>query len=208
MKVKIKIEPTFSIKWPNLRYTINNKTIFDGECKPNDEKYFVIETDITNFIEKQHQIVIEHHGKSGRETLINPDGDIISDRALILKSIRIDDSYVPEVILHDKPFKINWTNEQLKENKDRPEHVKDNLYFGYNGVYKFTFSNDSTREHFINLIEKERIANVRNKKEIVRPDGKTVEAFEFTGTLVDSNKVVTVTIEQLFNRMNDNKSNR
>ena len=208
MKVKIKIEPTFSIKWPNLRYTINNKTIFDGEWKPNDEKYFVIETDITNFIEKQNQIVIEHHGKSGRETLINPDGDIISDRALILKSIRIDDSYVPEVILHDKPFKINWTNEQLKENKDRPEHVKDNLYFGYNGVYKFTFSNDSTREHFINLIEKERIANVRNKKEIVRPDGKTVEAFEFTGTLVDSNKVVTVTIEQLFNRINDNKSNR
>ena len=208
MKVKIKIEPTFSIKWPNLRYTINNKTIFDGECKPNDEKYFVIETDITNFIEKQNQIVIEHHGKSGRETLINPDGDIISDRALILKSIRIDDSYVPEVILHDKPFKIYWTNEQLKENKDRPEHVKDNLYFGYNGVYKFTFSNDSTREHFINLIEKERIANVRNKKEIVRPDGKTVEAFEFTGTLVDSNKVVTVTIEQLFNRINDNKSNR
>ena len=165
-------------------------------------------SDITNFIEKQNQIVIEHHGKSGRETLINPDGDIISDRALILKSIRIDDSYVPEVILHDKPFKINWTNEQLKENKDRPEHVKDNLYFGYNGVYKFTFSNDSTREHFINLIEKERIANVRNKKEIVRPDGKTVEAFEFTGTLVDSNKVVTVTIEQLFNRINDNKSNR
>ena len=130
-------------------------------------------------------------------------GDIISDRALILRSIRIDDSHIPEVILHDKSFKINWTDEQLKETKDRPEYIKDNLYFGYNGVYKFTFSNDSTREHFINLIEKERIANVRNKKEIVRPDGKTVEAFEFTGTLVDSNETVTVTIEQLYNRIND-----
>jgi hypothetical protein len=77
------------------------------------------------------------------------------------------------------------------------------LYFGYNGVYKFTFSNNSAREHFINLLEKERIANVRNKKEIVRPDGKTVEAFEFTGTLVDSNESETVTIEQLYNRIND-----
>jgi len=203
MKVKIKIEPTFSVKWPALRYTINDKTIFDGECKPNNEKYFVIETDITNFIEKQNQIVIEHHGKSGRETLINPDGDIISDRALILRSIRIDDSQVPEVILHDKPFKINWTPAQLKENKDRPTYIKDNLYFGYNGVYSFTFSDNIAREHFINLIEKERIANVHNKKEIVRPDGTTVEAFEFTGKLVDSNESETVTIEQLYNRIND-----
>ena len=203
MNIQIKLEPTFSIKWPNLRYTINNKIIFDGECKPNNEKYHVIDTDITDFIQKQNQITIEHYDKSGRETLVDSNGDIISDRALILRSIRVDDSQVPEVILHDKPFKINWTDEQLKENKDRPEHIKDNLYFGYNGVYKFTFSNDSTREHFINLIEKERIANVRNKKEIVRPDGKTVEAFEFTGVLVDSNKSEAVTIEQLYNRIND-----
>jgi|TARA_B110000977_G_scaffold197727_1_gene280994 hypothetical protein len=203
MNIQIKLEPTFSIKWPNLRYTINNKIIFDGECKPNNEKYHVIDTDITDFIEKQNQIIIEHYDKSGRETLVDSNGDIISDRALILRSIRIDDSHIPEVILHDKPFKINWTDEQLKETKDRPEYIKDNLYFGYNGVYKFTFSNNSAREHFINLLEKERIANVRNKKEIVRPDGKTVEAFEFTGTLVDSNESETVTIEQLYNRIND-----
>ena len=203
MNIQIKLEPTFSIKWPNLRYTINNKIIFNGECKPNHEKYHVIDTDITNFLQKQNQIIIEHYDKSGRETLVDSNGDIISDRALILRSIRVDDSQVPEVILHDKPFKINWTDEQLKETKDRPEHIKDNLYFGYNGVYKFTFSNDSAREHFINLIEKERIANVRNKKEIVRPDGKTVEAFEFTGRMVDSNESEAVTIEQLYNRIND-----
>ena len=203
MNIQIKLEPTFSIKWPNLRYTINNKIIFDGECKPNNEKYHVIGTDITDLVEKQNQIIIEHYDKSGRETLVDSNGDIISDRALILRSIRLDDSQVPEVILHDKPFKINWTPAQLKENKDRPTYIKDNLYFGYNGVYSFTFSDNIAREHFINLIEKERIANVHNKKEIVRPDGTTVEAFEFTGKLVDSNESEAVTIEQLYNRINN-----
>ena len=203
MNIQIKLEPTFSIKWPNLRYTINNKIIFDGECKPNNEKYHVIDTDITDLVEKQNQIIIEHYDKSGRETLVDSNGDIISDRALILRSIRLDDSQVPEVILHDKPFKINWTPAQLKENKDRPTYIKDNLYFGYNGVYSFTFSDNIAREHFINLIEKERIANVHNKKEIVRPDGTTVEAFEFTGKLVDSNESEAVTIEQLYNRINN-----
>ena len=49
-----------------------------------------------------------------------------------------------------------------------------------------------------NLIEKERLANVANKKEIVRPDGKVVEAFEFTGKLVDSEEKESITIEELY----------
>jgi hypothetical protein len=203
MKVKIKIEPTLSVKWPNLRLSINGKQIHQGQCKPNNEKYFTIETDITNFVQTQNTIQIEHYGKSGRETIVNDDGDVVSDKALILKSISIDDYSVPEVVLHDRPFKINWTADQLRENPHRPAQIKNNLYFGYNGVYEYTFGNDSAKEHFINLIEKERIANIHNKKEIVRPDGKVVEAFEFTGQLVDSNQAETVTIEQLYKRIND-----
>ena len=55
--------------------------------------------------------------------------------------------------------------------------------------------------NYNNLIEKERLANISNKKEIIRPDGKKVEAFEFTGKLVESGKKESMTIEELYKRV-------
>ena len=55
--------------------------------------------------------------------------------------------------------------------------------------------------YYNNLIEKERLANISNKKEIIRPDGKKVEAFEFTGKLVESGKKESMTIEELYKRV-------
>jgi hypothetical protein len=48
------------------------------------------------------------------------------------------------------------------------------------------------------LLEKERIANIHNKKEMVGPDGNTIEVFEFSGNLIDSHKPQDYTIGQLF----------
>ena len=89
----------------------------------------------------------------------------------------------------------------MRDHTDRPDKIKNSLYFGHNGIYTYQFSNDSAKQHFINLIEKERLANIANKKEIVRPDGKVVEAFEFSGELVDGGENVTITIEELYKRI-------
>lgn len=201
MKVKINIKPTFSVKWPMLKVVINNRVVFAGECHPNAGDKFIIEENIHPL--DRNLLSIEHFDKKGKETILDKHGEVVSDRALILKSIMLDDFTVPELILHDKPFTVNWTKEQLREDTNRPKTIKNNLYFGYNGVYDFVFGRDSAKEYYVNLIEKERIANIHNKKEIVGPDGKKIEVFEFTGKLVDSNKKQTMTIEQLYERIQD-----
>ena len=201
MKIKITIEPTFSVKWPMLKVIINNHVVFEGQCRPNDNDYFIIEKNIRPL--DSNLLTIEHFDKKGKETILDDHGEVVSDRALILKSIMLDEFTVPELILHDKPFTVNWTKEQLREDINRPKTIKNNLYFGYNGVYDFVFGRDSAKEYYVNLIEKERIANIHNKKEMVGPDGEKIEVFEFTGKLVDSNKKQTMTIDQLYKSIQD-----
>ena len=84
---------------------------------------------------------------------------------------------------------------------DAPLEIQNNLYFGYNGTYKYCFGNDSQKNYFENLIEKERLANIANKKIIVGPDGKEREAFEFTGKLVDGAQQVTADITDLYKQI-------
>ena len=42
MKLEIKIEPTFSLKWPKMKLKFNDETLHDGYCEPNDGVYFVM----------------------------------------------------------------------------------------------------------------------------------------------------------------------
>ena len=196
MKIQIKIEPTFSVQWPKLRLKFNDEILHEGYCEPNDNSYFVF-IHHTETLLDQNTISIEHYDKMGAETVLNEDGDTLTDRALILRSIKIDDHEVPEVVLFDRPLTVNWTGRQVRDHADRPTKITNSLYFGHNGTYTYEFGNDSVKLHYVNLIEKERLANIANKKEIVRPDGKVVEAFEFTGKLVDSEEKESMTIEEL-----------
>jgi hypothetical protein len=52
--------------------------------------------------------------------------------------------------------------------------------------------------YFNNLLEKESLANINNKKIVQLPSGKEIESFEFNGELVDSEKKDNVTIDDLF----------
>lgn len=201
MKIEIKIEPMFSVKWPMLRVKINGMVVHDGICEPNESKFFIMEKEITPV--DRNILEIQHYDKKGRETVTDEHGEVVSDRALILRSVSLDGFEVPELILHDKEFEVHWTKEQIKEDSNRPNSIRNNLYFGYNGIYRLEFGNDGAKEYFHNLIEKERIANIHNKKEMVGPDGDKIEIFEFTGRLVDSNEKEAITISQLYERIQD-----
>ena len=200
MEIKIKIEPTFSVKWPMLKIKINDHVVYENSCEPNHGKFFVFNNQI-NDVRKRNSLEIEHYDKKGKETLLDDNDEIISDRAIILRSVVLDEFEIPDLILHDRPFEIKWTSEQLKEDDNRPRSIKNNLYFGYNGTYKFEFGNNSAKEYYLSLLEKERIANIHNKKEMVGPDGTKIEVFEFSGNLVDSNKQGDYTIGDLFKRI-------
>ena len=189
MQIKIIIEPKFSKKWPNLKIKVNSKTMFDDVCMPNKEKYFVYDTSLENMNELNHLEII-HHGKSGDDTVVDKEGNVIDDRAIILKSIEFDNYAVPEVLLYENKFFPDWP--------DQPENIKNNLYFGFNGTYRLEFINDAKKMYFNNLLEKESLANINNKKIVQLPSGKEIESFEFNGELVDSEKKDNVTIDDLY----------
>ena len=202
MLIEIVVEPKRSIRWPKMKLSVNDRTIHDDFCIPNKQNYFIIEH-VLEDPAMENVISLTHYDKDGRETIVDDEGETISDRAIILKSIKIEKHPVPEVVLYDKAFNVKYTRQQLKENPKGKTSIKNNLYFGYNGTYQYRFGNDGQKHYFENLIEKERLANIYNKKTITRPDGKVVEAFEFTGKLVEGGQKEAMTIEELHKTVNN-----
>ena len=202
MLVEIILEPKRSTQWPKVKIAINDETIFDGFCEPNNKKYFKISKQISSPYDR-NSLKITHYDKDGRQTILDENGDTVSDRAVILKSISIDKNKVPEVILYDKYFEIKYTPQQIAENNGMPNRMKNNLYFGFNGTYTYVFGADPMKHYYENLLEKERLVNISNKKTLTRPNGEIVEAFEFTGKLVESGQKESITIEELYKKVHN-----
>ena len=58
--------------------------------------------------------------------------------------------------------------------------------------------------YYNNLLSKEMIANINNKKIINLPSGEQVESFEFNGKLTQADAKESVTIDELYERINEN----
>jgi len=202
MLIEIIIEPRKSIHWPKMKLCVNDVVLHNDFCVPNNKNYFVIKHELKN-AKQENTISLTHLDKVGHETILDNEGETVSDRAIILRSIKIGEHLVPEVVLYDQTFNANFTPRQMKENPNRDPAIKNNLYFGYNGTYEYKFGASSEKHYYENLIEKERLANISNKKTITRPDGKIVEAFEFTGKLVESDQQEAMTIEELYDTVNN-----
>lgn len=202
MLIEILIEPRKSVHWPKMKLIINDVVLHNDFCVPNNGNYFVVKHELQN-PKQENTLYLTHFDKVGNETILDDEGETVSDRAIILRSIKIGEHLVPEVVLYDQTFNANFTRKQMKENPTRVSAMKNNLYFGYNGTYEYKFGADSEKHYFENLIEKERLANISNKKTITRPDGKVVEAFEFTGKLVESDQQEAMTIKELYDTVNN-----
>ena len=189
MKIKITIEPFYSLNWPMVKIQVKDHKIYNGLCKPNEGKYFVWNVHLEN-VDQSNTIEITHFGKKGKETILDTEGNIVSDRAIALKSLEFDDMRVPDVILYQNKFYPDWP--------DQPEFITNNLYFGYNGTYKFNFLENPHKMYFQHLLEKELIANINNKKIMQLPNGEEVESFEFNGKSVSGHEKEKTTIEDLY----------
>jgi len=133
MKEKIKIKLTCynnKLRGPCFKIYCN-KNILDTQenyTKKTYEKNF--EIDIK---EGEHQLVIEHYGKRPKDTLVNKNLDI----AIQLEELSFNGIKCSLLDLHNNSFfTSNWPYPIAKE-------IKNNLYFGYNGAYKYFFKSPS-----------------------------------------------------------------
>ena len=202
MEIDIILQPTFSLKWPKVKIFFNEKMIYDNYCKPNDKDFFRYKYNADpKLISHTNKIKIEHYDKQGEETVVDKNGETISDRAIILKSISIDGLEIPEVVLFDQPFNVILTERQKRQKNHIPNTIKNNLYFGYNGFYEYELCDDATKHYFETLIIKEKLSNIANTKTISLPNGTIVESFEFSGRQLDGTKKTKITIDDLYEQI-------
>lgn len=133
MKEKIKIKlKTYNnkIKGPSFRILCNGNLLDEKLCYMDSEYIKTFDIDIDKGL---HSLSIEHFKKSPKDTKNK------FDVAISLEELSFNGVKCSLVDLHDQFFTVtNWPYPIGKK-------IKNNLYFGYNGVYVYKFETPSLK---------------------------------------------------------------
>lgn len=147
MKIKIKLLGNQSNnKTPTVKISINDTEFYCGTVENTQEFVFYFEPKESN------TLCIEHYNKNNEDTVVDANGDIVEDLSVELKSIYIDDVEILETVLFSMPYYVNWPENIVADYQQKgetpPEYIDNNLYFGFNGTYKFAFSDNVIVEYY------------------------------------------------------------
>ena len=128
MQITVKLRGHRNLRAPNVKLRVNRDCVYDGTVDMDQMFVFDVENLLPTNI-----FGIEHHGKDDRETTHT------ADVAVELLSLAFNGISVPDTVLYNKPYYVNWSRYWPGE---RPDYVKNTLYFGWNGEYRFDFTSD------------------------------------------------------------------
>lgn len=147
MQVKITLKGNKSNnRCPLVKIRINDELLYDSSIENEVTLTFNITAKTNNNLE------IEHYNKQNNDTLVDTDGKIVADLSVELKSIEIDNLKILDTVLYSMPFYVKWPDNIIDDYKSRneipPDCITNNLYFGFNGIYKFDFLDDAIIEYY------------------------------------------------------------
>jgi hypothetical protein len=147
MKVEVALKANCTNnKNPTVNLSINDIEHYTGEIA--DIKHFVFEFDSYD----HNTLKIKHYNKTNQDTIVDAQGNITGDLSIELVSIHIDNIKIMDTVLYSMPFFVQWPDNMLEDyrnkNQEPPEYIDNNLYFGFNGVYQFSFSGDVVSEYY------------------------------------------------------------
>lgn len=152
--------------YPDVRISINANCVYDAKIKQDTTLVFDVED-----LKPNNEFVIEHYNKLDTETIVEDD-IIVEDRAVELLELKFNGVPVMNTVLYDKPYYVNWSRHWPGE---RPEFVKNTLYFGWNGSYVFDFTDNVQYEYFKQFwIDEQQAHRNQHSNEFYR-DGEYVE---------------------------------
>lgn len=201
MNLKIKLKANFAKdKKPSIKISVNDAVLYNGFIDCNEKEYsFDVEP------MHQNQLTIEHYNKQNSDTVIDKNGNIVEDLSIELVSIEIDDVKILETVLYNMPFYVNWPDNLIEDFKNKgelvPEYITNNLYFGFNGIYKFDFSNNILVDYYKQFWFDETQAH---QNQTLSYNGQ--EIFNRMGVTVEINKDSDFTIHDLKRMVIDNES--
>ena len=190
----IKIQGHRSTDFPKCRIKFNNDCLYDNAIVDTMNLKFDVNLSEKNILH------VEHYDKVPSDTIINSEGMVEADRAIELQSIAIDGYVVPKVVMYRQKFYVDWWDHDI-ENFDKkkqpvPGFLTNNVYFGYNGTYEYSFNNDLAKQYYLSLWEEETIAN-QDLQQINEYDGQIKETFNLYGNESDISEEFNKTIFDL-----------
>ena len=191
MEIKIKLRSNRANgKSPKVRLSVNNVVYVDAEISEISEHTLTIDPLLQNVLS------IEHYNKTNDDTIVDDSNNIVADLSVELLGITIDNNSILHTVLHTMPFYVNWPENIIADYQEKdetpPEFITNNLYFGFNGVYKFNFTNNSDIDYFTTFWLDEAQAHA-NQTETA--DGE--EVFKRMGETVTISKDSDFTIHDL-----------
>ena len=191
MEIKIKLRGNCANgKSPKVRLSVNDTVYVDTEISEINEHTLNIQPLLQNVLS------IEHYNKTNDDTIVDDSNNIVADLSVELLDITIDNNSILHTVLHTMPFYVNWpeniVSDYHEKNETSPEFIINNLYFGFNGIYKFNFTDNSDIDYFTTFWLDEAQAHV-NQTETA--DGE--EVFERMGEIVTIAKDSDFTIHDL-----------
>jgi hypothetical protein len=191
MKIKIRLRGNCSNgKSPKVKIYVNNVLYVDTEISEISEHTLTINP------LSQNVLSIEHYNKTNDDTIVDANNNIVADLSAELLDITIDNNSILQTVLHSMPFYVNWpeniVSDYHEKNETPPEFITNNLYFGFNGIYKFNFTDNSDIDYFTTFWLDEAQAHV-NQTETA--DGEDV--FNRMGEIVTISEDSDFTIHDL-----------
>jgi len=201
MNLKIKLKANFAKdKKPSIKISVNDAVLHNGIVDCNEKEYSFDVEPI-----QQNQLIIEHYNKQNNDTIVDESGNIVEDLSVELVSIDIDNVKILETVLYNMPFYVDWPDNLIEDfrnkGEDVPEYITNNLYFGFNGIYKFDFSNNIVLEYYKQFWFDEEQAH---KNQTLSDNGH--EIFNRMGETVEINKDSDFTIHDLKRMVIDDES--
>ena len=160
MQITVKLRGHRNLRAPNVKLRVNRDCVYDGTV--DMDQMFVF--DVKNLL-PTNIFGIEHHGKDDRETTHT------ADVAVELLSLANNGISVPDTVLYNKPYYVNWSRYWPGE---RPDYVKNTLYFGWNGEYRFDFTSDVKRQYYQQFWADEAQAHQNQNSDEFYRDGEFV----------------------------------
>ena len=134
MKIEIQTEATFCNTWPNLIIEINKQEIYSQQI----EESKTIRLEFNDLLDERNRFVIgmnnKSFGKRGVWDTKTKDNEILQDKTLTIKSIKLDD--VECMPLMNNTFHVQRADKQPSY---FPDKIESTGVMNYNGYFTFSF---------------------------------------------------------------------
>jgi len=126
----LKIEIDFAVERklgnPKIKIQVGDYDVLcEGDCPDH------IEADI-NLVSGEHYLIITHFGKTIHDHEYDAIGNVIADKHVYIKSIKLDDV---ELTLEELNSGVFWPIYDFNSDEN-PASITPNLYLGFNGQWK------------------------------------------------------------------------